>query len=462
MGDHASQLQSADISRRTVFHYFAYGVALLGTTSASFSSQQNRYVSNEGGDDSNSGSIHAPFKTIARAIASVPDKAADYNVVVMPGTYDEQVVINKGGNRTGYFTLRSYTPRRALIRSPASTYSAINIVKDFATVDGFDVKAGGGGHGIEATFLDGDSRNRGPHHIRIVNNVCHDNPGSGIGVAYGDFYTIEGNQCYNNCHTNDYQGSGISIYAARAVSDRSSGFRIFVCRNICSRNEIISLGGSSKSPHSDGNGIIIDDFHNSQLRHPAGVYAFKTLVENNLLHCNGGKGIQIFLSDNVLIRNNTSYHNNRDSLISGSWRGELSNITSSNNIWINNIAVADTSSDHRNTAICVQTESKEGNRNVVWRNNLTFNGRQGDESIFVEKDHLNSIEGRNFNNLLGIDPIFVRGDDNLLHADFHIQLNSPAADAGTDAFGVAKNDLDGRMRVSGSQIDIGAYEIQKV
>ena len=33
---------------------------------------------------------------------------------------------------------------------------------------------------FEATFLDGDNRNNGPHHIVIANCVSHDNAGSGI------------------------------------------------------------------------------------------------------------------------------------------------------------------------------------------------------------------------------------------------------------------------------------------
>ena len=47
-------------------------------------------------------------------------------------------------------------------------------------------------------------------------------------------------------------------------------------------------------------------------RGPVSNYTFPTLVENNLVYSNGGKGIQIQLSDNVTIRNNTAYHNNLD------------------------------------------------------------------------------------------------------------------------------------------------------
>ena len=48
-------------------------------------------------------------------------------------------------------------------------------------------------------------------------------------------------------------------------------------------------------------------------------------------------------SDYVTVRNNTAWHNNQDLLNTGTWRGELSNAQSSNNTWVNNIAVADPS-----------------------------------------------------------------------------------------------------------------------
>ncbi|MGO6690549.1 right-handed parallel beta-helix repeat-containing protein, partial [Rhizobium leguminosarum] len=84
------------------------------------------------------------------------------------------------------------------------------------------------------------------------------------------------------------------------------------------------------------------DFQSTQASgHPN--YTFKTLVENNLVYENGGKGIQVTWSDSVTVKNNTAYHNNQDPQNSGTWRGELSNSASSNNTWVNNIAVADPS-----------------------------------------------------------------------------------------------------------------------
>jgi hypothetical protein len=453
------------ISRRTVLR--AGGrMALLGfcvaagTASRSSSPLGRIFYVAPFGNDSDPGTSLSPFKSITGALAAVSDLGANDTIVVRPGTYKEQVVVNKGGDATGHLTLRSEVKHGAQIRSPGGTYAAVNIVKNYVVLDGFDVQAGGNGHGIEATFLDANPIYNGPHHIKILNNVCHNNAGSGIGVAYGDFYTIEGNICYDNCHTNKYQGSGISIYAARAISDQSPGFHNFVRNNICSWNIALTLPGHPEPPHSDGNGIIIDDLHNSQIGHPAGNYAFGTLVENNLVNNNGGKGIQVYLSDNVVIRNNTSYHNNRDRLNPYTRRGELSNVLASNNIWINNIAVADPRSNAFNTAIGTYETRKYVNLNVRWHNNLTFNGTPRQASLNVSRRNSGPTAKWPFNNLLGVDPQFINAGDHLIAPNFRLKADSRAVNAGTEAFGVAFTDLDGSQRIVGATIDIGAYELR--
>ena len=406
----------------------------------------------------NPGTFDAPFKSISRVFAVVADLGANDSVIVMPGDYHEQVVVSRGGNASGYLTLRSYVQHGARIRSPRGTYSAVNIVSSYVLFEGFDVQAGGDGHGIEATFLDGNPANNGPHHIKIMNNVSHHNAGSGIGVAYGDCYTIEGNVCHTNCATNGYQGSGISIYAPRAVEDGAESFRNFVRRNHCFDNIAIDLPGDPEPPHSDGNGIIIDDFKNSQKRHPAGNYPFKTLVENNLVYRNGGRGVHVYLSDHVTVLNNTSYHNNRDQLNPGTWRGELSNIASSNTIWANNIAVANPKISALNTAINEGSSEQLQSRNVAWYNNLTFDGRVGRESLNLQRRNHTLTAREPHRNLLGVDPRLAGAGDVKAASDLHLSSNSPAVDAGTLVFGTSTIDLNGEPRVRGSSIDLGAFE----
>jgi parallel beta-helix repeat protein len=447
------------MNRRTLLSGIALASGSLAPRRFVLASSSSRsfYVSSSSGSDFNAGTIQSPFKSIGHVFRAITDLGPNDSVVVMPGVYSEQVVVSKGGDAQGYLTLKSVVPHAAKIRSPKSTYSALNIIKSYVVVEGFDVQAGGNGHGIEATFIDGNTASNGPHHINIINNVSHQNAGSGIGVAYGDFYRIEDNLCYGNCATNPYQGSGISIYAARAVAGPDEPFRNFVRRNVCFDNMVVDLPGFPEPPHSDGNGIIIDDLINSQSHHPAGVYPFRTLVENNVCYRNGGRGVHVFLSNRVTVRNNTAYHNNHDKKNPGTWRGELSNVCSSDTIWANNIGVADLATNRRNTAINEGSTARLKSERVQWFNNLTFDGRSGSPSVAV--DHPNStLVARPNQNLLGTDPQFV-GLEVKSASDLMLRPGSPAVDAGTSAFGVSECDASAGPRHLGNAVDLGAFEL---
>lgn len=375
---------------------------------------RNFYVSPTG-SDSNAGTADKPFATINGAFARVKDLGANDRIIVMPGTYNEAVQVKAGGDATGNLVLVSQTPQGAKIKSPAGAAPAINIQKNYVTIDGFDVSGLGTGHGIEATFIDGNTALNGPHHLTVINNVCHDNGGSGIGLAYGDYYLIENNICYGNCATNTYQGSGISVYEPRAVVG-TDDLRIVIRGNTSYGNIFLA---PTPPDHSDANGIIIDDFRGTQQKSSPGPYTYKTLVENNLCYSNGGKGIQVYLSDNVTVKNNTCAFNNRDLKNPGTWRGELSNVQGSGNTWINNIGVADPKINPNNTAVLDACYSGYVNAGVVWTNNLTFNGTVGKASI--------TQSGSNFaplSNKVGIDPLFVSA------TDFHLQAASPAKGLG--------------------------------
>jgi hypothetical protein len=54
------------------------------------------------------------------------------------------------------------------------------------------------------------------------------------------------------------------------------------------------------------------------------------------------------------------------------------------------------------------------------------------------------------------EPIFV----NLEADDFHLQTNSPCINSGNNSYAATTNDLDGKPRIVGGTVDIGAYEFQ--
>ncbi|MBP1807808.1 parallel beta-helix repeat protein, partial [Rubellimicrobium aerolatum] len=354
-------------------------------------------------------------------------------VVVRAGTYAESVNITKDGSAAGYITLRAEVEGTAVIRPPSGSGNAISVNANYVTVQGFDVQ-GASADGLEGT---------GVHHVRVINNTFHGNGESGIQFNGSEFLHIEGNETWGNATSGWF--SGISIYQNRNVSGdtTTTGFRTVIKNNVSHDN--VTKSGA----HTDGNGIIIDDFQSTQTSgHPS--YTYPTLVEGNLVYENGGKGIQVTWSDYVTVRNNTAWHNNQDTANTGTWRGELSNAQSSNNTWVNNIAVADPSVDGDNTAIDNTSYGGYRNQNVTWANNLTFNGTPGQAS--VKTDGGNNAPTAAGGNKLGLDPQFVKAG-----SDFHLQADSPALDAGSAAHGLAATDLDGDDRTAGA-VDLGAYE----
>lgn len=86
--------------------------------------------------------------------------------------------------------------------------------------------------------------------------------------------------------------------------------------------------------------------------------------------------------------------------------------------------------------------------------------------ILVDNDH---SEGNNTFNCCCTTALPDQGTGNITNAplfvnpdfgDFHLQSNSPCINAGNNAYVVTTSDFDGRPRVSGGTVDIGAYEFQ--
>ncbi len=383
------------------------------------------------GNDGASGSATTPWRTISQALNANLQPGDE--IVVRAGTYNEALNINKGGSAAGDIILRSEVPGEAKLQA-TSGYNAISVNANYVTIDGFDIQ-GNGGDGIEANSV---------HHISILNNTVHDNGESGIQFNYSEFIRVEGNETYNNA--SDGWFSGISIYQNRNVSGdtTSEGFRTIIRNNVTHDN--VTYSGE----HTDGNGIIIDDFQSTQTSgYPN--YIYPTLVEGNIAYGNGGKGIQVTWSDYVTVTGNTAYHNNVDMQNGGTWRGEISNAQSSNNTFVNNIAVADPEINSNNTAIDNNSYGGYSNDNVTWENNVVYNGRAG--VLSVSNDGNNSVPTASDGNLIGVNPQFV----NAAAGNFELASNSPAIDAGQSGANVSNIDNDGDARVSG-QIDIGAQE----
>lgn len=388
------------------------------------------------GSDRGSGSLKAPFASITGA--SSHTKPGD-TVIVKKGVYRGDVTLAQGGSeKAGNVVFRSEYPYEAVI--VGTGYSAVNVRASYITISGFDIRAKDG-HGVDAESVS---------HIVVSGNRIHDCGGSGVGFQKTDYALIEDNVCFNNAFTNGYQCSGISIYQAQPISDSLPGFHNIIRRNICFNN-------MEKFPgdHTDGNGIIIDDFHNGQSGGSGQVYPYQTLVENNLCYGNGGRGIHVYVSDHVTVRNNTCYGNNRDNQNSGTWRGDLSNQQGNDNLWVNNIAWADPKVNRNNTAILCGATDNYDDSETQFLSNLTFSGMLNDPSVDLGGTTHVAIDLQN-NRLLGVSPGFVR--PGLSDPDFRLGPKSIAIRHGLVKSGCyASDDILKRPRYPSVGIDLGCY-----
>ena len=320
---------------------------------------QNYYVSPTG-NDANRGTQSAPWATLQHADAAAGGRVAGDCVNVAPGTYAAGVMLRHGGNlasATGYVAYRCQRLDRCKITSTggngAPTFT-INTAggPNYIVIDGFEMAASspvvyGNGVFINNNGTGEPTGTLSVHHIWIINNVIHGYGESGIGTNEADWIFALHNLVYNNAMvTCDAQGSGIGLVVAKVVANylpttqdqRWAPFHQVVAWNVARDNIITRCGSASSAYDTDGNGIIVDTFNGNGVDNVS--YPDQTLVANNVVYSNGGKGIQIYRSSHVTVANNTAYNNNLDPWNRGYPRGEINLAGGTNNQFLSNIAYA--------------------------------------------------------------------------------------------------------------------------
>jgi parallel beta-helix repeat protein len=375
------------------------------------------YVDGIKGLDRNLGtSEKSPFKTIDRANKLV---AAGDTVLVKNGTYNENLTIVASGTAKSWITFKAFPGHQPFVKGSSG---AFNVVSSYVKIIGFE---------IVSVAENGIAIGGGNHHVQILNNKVHDCGCNGIGGIKTDYLTIENNIVYRNTFTAPWMCSGISIYQAQD-SDRQPGFHNIVRGNISYSNENRKVNKDGKV--TDGNGIIIDDLKHTQGNVKTPKYLSTTLVENNIVFDNGGRGINIFESERVTVRNNTSFKNSKSKTLYEGSDGEISSLNSDNNSFYNNIAYG----SDRSKRTLVDSKST-GNK---WDYNLSYNGR-----IAVDKKVLGK------HNLVDVDPLFINPSISIDKANFRLRPKSPAINSGT-SISVASIDITGKKR---TKKDLGAY-----
>ena len=371
---------------------------------------QTYYVSPDG-DNSRTNAQAQNRNTPFRSIQTALNRAASGStIVVLDGMY------------WGHFNfVRSNITLRSERKEGAFIIGSIYVNdQSFITIDGFELS----NRRPDAPRNKGIAVNR-CHNVIVRDCRIHDCRGGGINFDQSDQLLCEWNVVYRNAFWDPDQHSGISVYQPQRRTADKAGFDIQIRNNTSFANENKVNNVLFNRP-TDGNGVVVDDTQN--LTAPTGnnrTYDGTILVENNLCYNNGGQGVHCFQSENVTIRNNTCYRN----LISFDFGGEVSVVRGNNVLVYNNILCA---RNGRDAALKFDGGFVWFNFNLI-HNGLTPGVNNGSGTVFAAP---------------GFDP----------NGFFDLRSDSPGVDAGLTQFGRFGLDVDGRFRIVGGQVDIGAKE----
>jgi parallel beta-helix repeat protein len=437
------------------------------------------YVSESGSNTNNGLSRAAPFETLQYAADQT--KPGD-TVYVLGGTYENKdpnsnvLQINTSGESTAWIRYRAYPGQSPIIKVRNWSGIAVNGAS-YISVEGFIIQgnrseiennpslidltgnpiSAGNCVGVTPKYQTDEEKAQGlpeqrPHHVIIRKNNTHLCPGGGIYTTRADYVRIEDNVVWGNAYFSPWGNSGISMYQ-NWNSDSSTATKMFVQRNIVyeNRNFVTAIGSNPDDPNgrsiTDGNGIIIDDSRNwqSYTGSTNEAYRGRSYVANNLVYDNGGRGIHVFSSDNVVIVNNTTYNNSSQPQTP---EGEITTVCARNVKVYNNIMYARSDrpantrrSTSESLAFCGRSDgvSLDDKATQIYDYNLVFGST--------------SFDTTRANNIMGRDPQFL----DLASRDFYPLASSPALNKGSSAL-YAKTDFGKTPRPQNGGVDIGAFE----
>jgi hypothetical protein len=488
-------------------HYAGYR-----SSEASPSGVCTQYVATNG-NDGNTGTLNAPWKTIQKAANTV---GAGSTVCIRGGTYKERLTIHVSGSATGgYITFRSYPGEHAILDGKGlavpNGWSALIKIrnKKYIIIRGLELrnyKTNLKNHIPIGILVTGYG-----NHIRLLNNNVHHiqtnytgkNGGDAHGIAV---YGTAAPRSLTNIiiARNKLHSLKLGSSESLVINGNVDGFKII--DNLVHDNNNIGIDaigweGTSPDPALDqarhglirGNTIYnIDSYGNPAYgndRSADCIYVdggTRITIERNVAkHCN--LGIELAsehagkATSYVKVRNNFVYNNTEAGIAFGGYdshRGSTRHCTIVNNTLYNN----DTH-QQGNGEIYIQYDTRH---NVV-KNNVLYAGAQklfigswssvmtgnvidsnlyyvsgnGGEWQWMNK-YYNSFKayrkasGNDSGGFFGINPLYV----NLSTPDLHLRSGSPAIDHGQNLSASGSLDIDDQPRIQGGKIDLGADEVQ--
>jgi hypothetical protein len=401
--------------------------------------------------DKGSGTADRPWKTIQRAAEAA--KPGD-RVIVRKGTYTERVQFNVSGKPDQPIAFEA--EGEVLVKGPTTLqhWEAILDVRkrSYLVIKGFTVQDSNWfGIGIHNS-----------QYITIQNCATANTQASGIYARDSEQIVVEGNDVTMAClYEGDKGGSQECISIANVKGFRVTGNKVHDTTGKKSGGEGIDAKESAQDGVIESNtvwniprlGIYVDSWNG---------LAKNLIVRRNIVH-DCSCGIAVSSEDggtveNLTIANNVIYNNREQGIVITKWEknGPKKNITIVNNTVVEN----GNKQANWGNGIAIDKTDVTG---AVIRNNICFRnvgGQISDDSGSTPVIDHNLLEGgrKGSNNAKG--EATLQGDPffrDAAKADFRLQPNSPAINAGTDKL-APTDDIDGFPRPYGQAVDLGAYE----
>jgi parallel beta-helix repeat protein len=408
-------------------------VILLGVPFPSAALATSYYVSAENGADEASGLTSA---TAVRTLDAAVDRLQPGDrLIIEAGRYDGPLHLTRSGTATAPIDITGGADALPLIRSGGD---AVIVDADYVRLSRLDAAS----DGSEGSAIVVQPTH---HHVTIADNVAHDSGCAGIAGLQTDYLTIRHNLVYGNARQSPWQCSGISLYQAANSDDLPGVHNIIEANRVYGNMNRVpdpKLPAALAGHTTDGNGIILDDFRHEQVwqGRKTPPYRAASLVANNVTYDNGGRGIEVFHSDDVAVVNNTVRGNLRDTGMVPARYGEIYVAFAARSQLFNNLIASDTSGC---AVMATNASAVEADYNVTIGGSACHGRSAGD---IVWGRHNVSATGAGF------------ADER--KRDLHLTGASPALNRGVAAH-VPAADFDGRPRPHTGAVDAGAYQFNR-
>lgn len=418
------------------------------------------YYVSPSGNDSSTGSLAQPWKTISKAASTL---VAGDTVYIRAGTYIEQVIPSNSGSSSSPITYTNYPGESPVIdgQNGLSTnytgqihlYYVSHIVLDGLTI------TNAGPYDNDCGILVDYCNN-----ITIKNNSISNTVSSGIGVWDSQYITVHNNEVNNAC--NDGEQECITIATTTDFT---------VSQNHVHHNGPGTNGGEGiDAKDGAARGVIVDNHVHDLTR--LGIYVdawdkhtYDIEIARNRVHNCTNDGITLAseqggLLENIRVINNLVYKN-RYSGLAITPNGDVANppmrtLSVTNNTFYSN--GDGTQPSPWGGGIVVDNPNID---TLVIRNNLLSNNllfqialEVSVASLTAEKNLIHGFRSYSGeikgNSPVEGDPLFV----NISQSNFHLQTTSPAIDKAA-ATNAPADDLEKISRPQGKATDIGAYEV---